>query len=260
MPIERERISSTGWFPPWVRHEHIARYQFAAQWAAGKVIIDCACGDGSCARRLAETAAQVYGFDRSPSAIREARRGATRLKNLHLQVADATTLPVADGFAHLYVSLETIEHIGDDAAFLRDVVRVLKEDGAFICSTPDRDVYSPGNTITSRPWNRFHVREYSQQEFVALLDSHFSRVTLFGQNPKSPMLVGLKSWLGRWWPRNWVVRMNQGLKLPRILYDQVEHHLVTTVEKERRYECLTAVCTLPRKPGRPALSGAAVTG
>ena len=55
-----------------------------------------------------------------------------------------------------------------------------------ICSTPDRDVYNPGASPDSDPWNAFHVREYSQPEFVDLLGRHFERVELFGQNPKSP--------------------------------------------------------------------------
>lgn len=246
MPIERERVSLTGWFPAWVRHEHFARYGFAAQWAAGKVVIDCACGDGSCARLLAETAAQVHAFDRSKFAIAQARHVRCG-PNVHFQVADVAALPVPSDFADLYVSLETIEHLRDDAAFLFEVVRVLKDDGAFICSTPDRYVYSPGNTIASRPWNRFHVREYAQDEFTRLLGRYFGRVTLFGQNPKAPWLVGLKARLGRWLPGHAVVRLNQALKLPRLLYDRLEHHLVTPAETARRYEGLTAVCTMPRQ-------------
>ena len=55
---------------------------------------------------------------------------------LSFQSADCLHLPAPNHFADLFVSLETIEHLMDDDAFLREVVRVLKPDGIFICSGP----------------------------------------------------------------------------------------------------------------------------
>ena len=249
MPVERERVTFGSHFPPWIRHEHLARYLFAAELAPGKVVVDCASGDGTCARILAAQASEVHGFDLSKEAVESAQRE-TVADDVRFAVAHATALPVPDGFADLYVSLETIEHLPDQEAFLREAARILKPNGQLVCSTPDRDVYSPGNTLCSRPWNRFHVREYSQPEFAALLGRHFERIELFGQNPKSPALVNLRVALGRRTPGHLVVRLNQALKLPRYLYDRVEHHPVLPVLAERRYEILIAVCSGPRRtPG-----------
>jgi SAM-dependent methyltransferase len=253
--VERERVVFTsGRIPPWTKHEHLARYQFVAERAEGKVVVDCASGDGTCARAMGKQAREVLGFDLAEEAVATAQRG-TVPENIRFAVASGTSLPVPDGIADMYVSLETIEHLSDSDAFLCEATRVLKRDGTLICSTPDRDVYSPGNSVNSRPWNRFHVREYSQPEFVALLGRHFEQIELFGQNPKKASLVNLRMTLGRRIPGNLIVRVNQALKLPRFLYDRLEHHRVLPVESGLRYEFLIAVCENSRSTGRARSSG-----
>jgi ubiquinone/menaquinone biosynthesis C-methylase UbiE len=246
VPVERERVTFEAWLPTWIRHEHLARYLFAAERASGLVVVDCACGDGTCARTLANRARAVHGFDLSLATVEGARRR-TDVDNVQFAAGDATALPLPEHFADLYVSLETIEHLPDQGSFLREVVRVLKPTGEFLCSTPDRDVYSPGNGLDSRPWNRYHVREFTQPEFAALLTQYFERVELFGQNPKSPTLVNLRRALGQGLPGHLIVRANQALKLPRLLYDRLEHHLVLPAVETRRYEILIAVCSGPRR-------------
>jgi SAM-dependent methyltransferase len=247
--VERERVTFAGHLPPWIRHEHLARYFFAALRADHKTVVDCACGDGTCAAILASRALSVRGFDLSEPALQRARVS-NLAANVTFETGDATALPIADSAADLYVSLETIEHLPDPEPFLADVVRILRPSGTFICSTPDRDVYSPGHALESRPWNRFHIREYTQAEFTALLEGHFACVELYGQNPKPPGLVRIQCAAGRVIPGDLVVRLNQALKLPRYLHDRLEDHALTPVSQGRRYEILTAVCSSPRDSAR----------
>lgn len=251
MPVERERVTFAGHPPPWIRHEHLARYLFAAARAEHKTVVDCACGDGTCAGILAARALSVRGFDLSEPALERARATHTAA-NVTFEIGDAGALPLQDNAADVYVSLETIEHLPDAERFLCDVVRILRPSGTFICSTPDRDVYSPGHTLDSRPWNRFHKREYTQAEFTALLKGHFGRVELYGQNPKAPRIVRIQGIAGRMIPGDLVVRLNQALKLPRYLYDRPEQHALTPVSRGRRYEILTAVCFSPRDSAQVA--------
>jgi ubiquinone/menaquinone biosynthesis C-methylase UbiE len=248
MGVERERIADDARAPKWVRHEHLARYEFAAGYAKDAVVVDCACGDGTCARILAPRAREIHGFDLSEEAVENARSKA--IPGADFAVADASRLPLGDGVASLYVSLETIEHLDDAESFLREVVRVLGPDGTFICSTPDRDVYSPGATPETRPWNRFHLHEFTQAGFIELLGRHFAHIELFGQNAKSPAMTRLRGALGRHTPGYLVVRLTQASKLPRLLYDRLEHHLVVPADPRRRYELLNAVCTQPRQAAK----------
>jgi 2-polyprenyl-3-methyl-5-hydroxy-6-metoxy-1,4-benzoquinol methylase len=55
--------------------------------------------------------------------------------------ADATHLPFRKHVFDSVVSLETLEHIGDQGAFLDNIKDSLKEDGRLILSTPNNNVY-----------------------------------------------------------------------------------------------------------------------
>jgi SAM-dependent methyltransferase len=95
--------------------------------------------------------------------------------------ADVTRLPVPDGHADLYVSFETIEHVADDRGVVAEAARVLKPSGTFLCSTPNREVVNPGNSIEDAPGNPYHVREYAQHELESLLRARFGQVAWYGQ-------------------------------------------------------------------------------
>jgi len=77
------------------------------------------------------------------------------------------------------VSFETLEHLAQPASFLAECRRVLKDDGLFLCSTPNKAVTSP---YTRRPLNPFHLREFRLEEFHRLLSRFFPYVSLYGQN------------------------------------------------------------------------------
>ena len=170
MAFQRERLQADAFVPSWVRHEHHARYAFASGYCGGKAVVDCACGDGAGSAVFAGAgAASVRAFDASEETIAGARARAEG-SNVHFAVAPAGRLPLQDACADVYVCLETIEHVEDDKALLSEAARVLKPDGIFLCSTPNRIVTNPGMSAGDKPWNRFHVREYSRGEFAGLLD------------------------------------------------------------------------------------------
>ena len=76
-----ERLSDRGFMPTWVRHEHLARYEFAAGYVAGKVVVDCACGDGTGSAQYAKAgAAAGPRLSRRPSAAPAGGRGSAGVR------------------------------------------------------------------------------------------------------------------------------------------------------------------------------------
>lgn len=92
-------------------------------------------------------------------------------ENVEFVQATVPPLPFADESFDYVVSFQVIEHIKRDKEFVREVRRVLKKGGKFIVSTPNRPM-----SLTRNPW---HVREYTADEFGALL-STFTEVEALG--------------------------------------------------------------------------------
>jgi len=244
LPVER--LSSSRFVPKWVKFEHSERYRFAHQTAVGRVIVDCACGDGTGTRLFSSSAGRlVLAFDMETRALEAG--SANDLDNVLWGRANGLSLPVGSSTVDTFISLETIEHILPVQQFLQEVCRVLKPDGIFICSTPNRTVTNPGKTLGDKPWNRFHVREYSFEEFMNNLGFYFSAVVMYGQNPNFQWRVKLLSWFGRLDKGYLAVKLNQVLKLPLVMLDQASYHVVQPLQDDREYEYLVAVCKSPRK-------------
>jgi len=242
MSVEKERMSPGGFMPKWIRHEHLARFEFVCGLVKDKIVIDCACGVGIGSKMFADAGAkQVLAYDLSADDVFAAQEY-NRLANLVYAMAEATDLPCGAQSADIYVSLETIEHLADDAKFLFEVKRVLKSGGTFVCSTPNRTVTNPGAGLSDKPFNKFHMREYSASEFEALLKKHFSTVEMYGQNPKRKWRVGLSNLVAKILGRRVAVLFNQILKLPRLVFDTKGGHRVRPVGPGREYEYLVAVC------------------
>lgn len=226
----------------WVKLEQLGRYYFAAQFVREKIIVDCACGTGMGTKIfLSAGAKQVAACDLWPAAIETAKRQVSA-ENTKFYLADGEFLPFPNDFAEVYISLETIEHIRDDKLFLAEAKRVLRPNGIFICSTPNRLISNPGETSANKPWNKLHIREYSPAEFLDLLKLNFNQVDLYGQNWQPRWKMKFLIFLGKYLPAHWTVRINQLIKLPRLIYDSPECHKVKKGNNWVSFEYLVAVC------------------
>ena len=164
---------------PVIGLEHWHRYLFATPWVTGKQVLDIACGEGYGSYLLAQKAVRVVGVDVHIETLQHA--SSTYLKNnLEFLRGECARIPVdGQGIFDVVVSFETIEHLDTAAqqAFLLEVKRLLKPDGLFLVSTPNKLFYTsaPGTE------NPFHRQEYYIGEFRALLQNHFRQVRLLGQ-------------------------------------------------------------------------------
>lgn len=225
-----ERLSLERWASPWLRHQHVTRYRWAARLARGRRALDAACGAAYGSRILLdEGAASVTSLDLSPDAFEDVRgRVSARMR---LARADVTRLPLADRSHDVYLCFETIEHVEDDAALVREARRVLAPEGLFVCSTPNRELTSPGLTLSDRPENRYHVREYSIEEFVRRLSSAFARVTLFGQTWFSAAHRERLARAGARAPRL-ALRAHQLRKIAGVAWERPERHEPRRLDEE----------------------------
>jgi SAM-dependent methyltransferase len=153
---------------------HEKRYRFAVPWCEGRTVLDVACGVGYGSAILAEVARRVVGGDVDAESIAYARSryGAA---NVEFVVLDAAALPFADDSFDAVCSFETIEHLDDREAYLREVARVLRPDGTYLVSTPRVD------RTTETPANPYHRVEYARADFEALLAGFFDGVEVYGQ-------------------------------------------------------------------------------
>ncbi len=99
--------------------------------------------------------------------------------NLAFVEAPCTRLPLADASADLFISFETVEHIGEQEDFLAEIARVLAPDGLLLLSCPNKREYSDRRAYA----NPFHVRELYREELEALVAQHFRHVRWYGQQP-----------------------------------------------------------------------------
>ncbi len=157
-------------------YEHWHRYLIARNYVAGKRVLDVASGEGYGSHLLSQCAASVVGADISSDAVSHASR---RYAHDHLRyiAADCTRIPEPDASFDVIVSFETIEHMTEHEAFMREVHRLLAPEGVFIISSPNRPEYSDKTGYK----NEFHVKELDRAELKALLDPYFSAQTWFAQ-------------------------------------------------------------------------------
>ncbi len=155
--------------PAHLEAEHLARYRFAAPLAAGRRVLDIACGTGYGSALLAAAgAASVEGVDLSPEVVAYARERHAA-PNLAFARGDICAWRGAAPY-DLITSFETIEHVPDHRAALANLRTLLAPGGRLLLSTPNRPITSPyARTLDDRPANPHHVREFTLAEILAAL-------------------------------------------------------------------------------------------
>jgi SAM-dependent methyltransferase len=154
----------------WYRR-HLAVYQWIAERVAGLRVVDLACGEGYGADVLARTAADVVGVDANPDAYEHAR---LRYRRANLRF-ERGLVEQFDSECDAIVFLQTIEHVEEPGSLLE---RMAASAPVAYVSTPNRlTLAPPGADKSGNPW---HLREYTPDEYRALVRPLFARVELLG--------------------------------------------------------------------------------
>ncbi len=141
-------------------------YHQAAKRIAGRVL-EIGTGSGYGVEIIAPYATHFTTIDK----FRAASEIVTA-PNVEFLQATVPPLPFEDESFDCVISFQVIEHIKDDKLFVAEVWRVLRPGGKFIVSTPNIVM-----SLTRNPW---HVREYTKEEFKALLAANFSTIEALG--------------------------------------------------------------------------------
>ncbi|MBI4623786.1 MAG: class I SAM-dependent methyltransferase [Verrucomicrobia bacterium] len=157
MAIERLSVARQYWRES--GFSHLQRYLFARERVSGRVL-DVACGVGYGSYILGAGDNTVVGVDVSAEAIAEARGQHSR-PNVSFHLGPLDSLPVAAPLFDAAVSLETIEHVPDPRALLRDLSVRLKPGGVLVISAPNVFQHTRGNPPVP---NAYHLHEPTYAE------------------------------------------------------------------------------------------------
>ena len=151
--------------------------QFAREFAAGKRVLDAACGEGYGSALLAAQARSVLGVDIADAAVAHARQRYAGLANLRFEQGDCTALALATRSSTWSSRSRRSSTSRRRKRWLPDLRAYSPTDGVLIISSPDKRTYSDVSGFR----NEFHVRELYRDELLALLKPQFPFVYLYGQ-------------------------------------------------------------------------------
>ncbi len=155
---------------------HLKAYEAASEIGAGRTALDYGCNVGYGTKVLSLRCGKTVGVDISARAIKEAQRRYGG-DGIEFHVIDGSHLPFADGSFDMVVSFQVIEHISDEAGYLTEIKRVLTKNGRALFTTPNAEIRIP---CGKKPFNPFHVREFSAGELRELLQKYFAPVEIQG--------------------------------------------------------------------------------
>jgi SAM-dependent methyltransferase len=134
---------------------------------------------------IAGVAARVIGLDYDLTAALHVRAAYPRVAMIRGNLAG---LPLGGDSVDVVVNFQVIEHLWDQAQFLRECRRVLRPGGELLISTPNRITFSPGRDT---PLNPFHTRELNAAELSELLAAAGFRVELMAGVRHGALLAAL---------------------------------------------------------------------
>jgi SAM-dependent methyltransferase len=143
-------------------------YFLAPLLGAELTFLEVGAGDLALARRVAGMVREVHAVDVAAEITNIEHTPA----NLHVALTDGRHLPLPDESVALAYSNQLMEHLHPDDAVeqVRDLFRVLRPGGAYLCVTPNRltGPWDVSRMFSSTPQG-LHLREYSNRELAALL-------------------------------------------------------------------------------------------
>lgn len=150
---------------------HIATYEYAENFVKNKTVLDFGCGSGYGTEMLSKNALKITGADISKEAVDYAK-DTFNSPNLDFKTISELT----DEKFDIITSFQVIEHVPNDIEYVIKLKKLLNPGGYLLISTPDKK-HRLFNYI-QKPWNIFHLKEYTPKSLETLLKKKFSKVEI----------------------------------------------------------------------------------
>ncbi|MEO5979012.1 MAG: class I SAM-dependent methyltransferase [Chryseolinea sp.] len=152
-------------------------YVVATEYVNGD-LLEIGCGEGRGVSTMINLAKSFTAVDKIESALEVLR------PKYPLATFKSMNIPPLTGLEEnaydSIVSFQVIEHIQDDALFLKEIHRVLKPGGVALLTTPNRSM-----SLSRNPW---HIREYLPKELIDLAAKIFPVVQMKGITGNSKVM------------------------------------------------------------------------
>lgn len=150
-------------------HQRLLKAYYVAKELVKGDLLEIGCGEGRGVELLAPKVMAYTAVDK----IEEVVVGLSlKFPEADFIQANIPPLPFEDNSFDTVVSFQVIEHIKDDATYLKEINRILKPGGKAYLSTPNIKL-----TLSRNPW---HIREYTAKELTDICIKFFSKVEMKG--------------------------------------------------------------------------------
>jgi 2-polyprenyl-3-methyl-5-hydroxy-6-metoxy-1,4-benzoquinol methylase len=150
---------------------HIATYKYAEKFAANKLVLDFGCGSGYGSFELSKVAEHVIATDISYEAVEYAKEN---FRNSNLKYCHISE--ISEQKFDLITSFQVIEHVSNERDYVHLLKELLADDGILLISTPNKEVRLFKSI--QKPWNLFHLKEFSASELKKLFSGFFSDIEI----------------------------------------------------------------------------------
>lgn len=162
----------------WVLFQkHLFAYKLANQYLKkGSTVLEIGCGDGYGANYLAENDINVTGIDVDKHSIKYAQKKYKKHK-LSFHLYDGECIKYEPHSFDMVISFQVMEHVENINLYLENIKKMLKPNGLFLITTPNRTYrLCPGQS----PDNPYHLREYDSTSLKEAITPIMPDANIYG--------------------------------------------------------------------------------